>query len=272
MAYAAGIVLYNPDIKRLEENISAIAPQVGDLILIDNGSDDLDDVKKLIPRFDNITLIENGANLGIAKALNQIIDKAEGLGYEWVLTLDQDTVCKPDLISKYDGLIKRAKDHVAVITSNFEDRNVTVESAVEKEYEKVSLCITSGSLNRISCIKAVGGFDEKLFIDMVDYDICYALTRNGYKIIRMNYTGFLHEVGKSTEKRFLGRKMIIYNHSPLRKYYWVRNSIYLKRKYKLGLKADKRVINRFFQTLFFEKDRLPKLKSMLKGAVDGYKL
>ena len=270
--YAAGIVLYNPDIQRLSENISAIAPQVSDVILVDNGSKNFSEISLLISNYNNITYIKNDDNLGIAKALNQIIDKADELGADWVLTLDQDTVCKPDIIEKYHSLAKRAKGNVGIITSKYEDRSVDVDFGLTAQYEKVRFCITSGAFNNISCIKAVGGFDEKLFIDMVDYDICYALLRGGYKIIRMNYTGFLHEVGRSVTKRFFGKNIIIFNHSPLRKYYWVRNSIYLKRKYNLGFGEDSRVIKRMIQTLLYEDNKCEKLKSMLKGAVDGYRL
>ena len=272
MEHAAGIVLFNPDIKRLEENISAISPQVKDVILVDNGSKNADGISSLISRFDNITYIGNADNMGIAKALNQIVEKADELGAKWVLTLDQDTVCKPDIIEQYDRLCRRATDKVAIITSKYEDRSVKVDFGLTAPYVKDSFCITSGAFNNIRCIKAVGGFDEKLFIDMVDYDICYALTRSGYKIIRMNYVGFLHEVGRSVTKRFFGKDIIIFNHSPLRKYYWARNSIYLKRKYKLGLSADKRVINRIIQTVLYETDKVSKLKSMLKGIIDGYRL
>ena len=41
MMIIAGIVLYNPDICRLKENISAIRPQVDKIVLIENGSSDL---------------------------------------------------------------------------------------------------------------------------------------------------------------------------------------------------------------------------------------
>jgi len=272
MAHAAGIVLYNPDINRLEENISSISPQVGELILVDNGSKNIDEINELRAKYQNITYIRNDDNLGIAKALAQIIDKADELGAEWVLTLDQDTVCKADIIERYDSFASRAKDNVAIITSKYEDRSVKVDFGLTKPYEKVDFCITSGAFNNVRCIKAVGGFDEKLFIDMVDYDICYALVRGGYKIIRLNYTGFLHEVGRSVTKRFFGKDIIIFNHSPLRKYYWVRNSIYLKRKYRLGIKADVRVIKRMVQTVLYENDKFHKLKSMFKGVLDGYRL
>ena len=39
MKTLAGIVLYNPDIERLRENIAAIAPQVDTLLFIDNASE-----------------------------------------------------------------------------------------------------------------------------------------------------------------------------------------------------------------------------------------
>ncbi len=272
MKHAAGIVLYNPDIERLRENITAISPQVTKVILIDNASKNIDEIKALAAEFNNIIYIRNADNFGIAKALNQIIDKADELGVEWVLSLDQDSVCQPDIISTYDKLAKRAKENVAIITSKYEDNNVSVDFGLVRAYEKVKFCITSGALNNVRCIKAVGGFDEKLFIDMVDYDICYALTRAGFRIIRMNYIGFCHEVGQSTEKTFFGKKIIIFNHSPLRKYYWVRNSIYLWRKYHLGSEELSRVFKRMIQTLLYEDDAFSKLKSMCKGLADGLKL
>ena len=79
-------------------------------------------------------------------------------------------------------------------------------------------------------------------------------------------------MGRSVTKRFFGKDIIIFNHSPLRKYYWVRNSIYLKRKYRLGIKADVRVIKRMVQTVLYENDKFHKLKSMFKGVLDGYRL
>ena len=41
MKYIAGIVLYNPDLGRLKENIESICKQVDKVILIDNGSDNI---------------------------------------------------------------------------------------------------------------------------------------------------------------------------------------------------------------------------------------
>ena len=58
MNICAGIVLFNPEIERLNENIEHIRKQVPMLILVDNGSNNLEDVKSLICDLPNIILLE----------------------------------------------------------------------------------------------------------------------------------------------------------------------------------------------------------------------
>ena len=72
--FAAGIVSYNPDIKRFKENIDSILSQVDKLIIIENGSKDSEEIIKIIKSYDEnrIKLVVNSKNMGIAKALNQI--------------------------------------------------------------------------------------------------------------------------------------------------------------------------------------------------------
>ena len=43
---AAGIVLYNPDIDRLKKNLEVIESQVEKVFLVDNHSNNLEEVKK----------------------------------------------------------------------------------------------------------------------------------------------------------------------------------------------------------------------------------
>ena len=83
---AAGIVLYNPDLVRLQENILAIKDQVDLIILIENGS-----IKtEYLQQFDSsdIVLLINETNKGIAFALNQICHYCYCHKIPWVLTLD----------------------------------------------------------------------------------------------------------------------------------------------------------------------------------------
>ena len=73
----AGITLFNPDVARLEENISSIYGQVDRVICVDNGSDNIKNIEDcVLNNWKNITIIKNGKNEGIAKALNQMFEFA----------------------------------------------------------------------------------------------------------------------------------------------------------------------------------------------------
>ena len=87
----------------------------------------------------------------------------------------------------------------------------------------------------LSVWQSVGGFCEEMFIDSVDFDICYLIKENGYKILRTNETALLHEVGKSQKKEFCGREELVFNHSPLRCYYIIRNSLLLGKRHNRRL-------------------------------------
>ena len=60
--YAAGIVLYNPKIDRLKENIEAIIPQVKILYCYNNGLGNTQPVMKLLNSYSNIVVFGRGNN------------------------------------------------------------------------------------------------------------------------------------------------------------------------------------------------------------------
>lgn len=268
MKLMTGIVLFNPEIERLKENIDAIYNQVNMVLLVNNGSDNLDKVEELVKDYDRIIIQDNGSNLGIATALKEIMDYAIAQEYDWVLTLDQDSVCQPDLIKTY---LKYCEfDKTGILTCNIVDRNFTIETgfAEGNEYREVPQCITSGSLISVLAYRQTDGFDEKLFIDSVDFDICINMRLHGFKIIKINYDGILHEVGHGKNVKLLFKNYIAYNHSPFRQYYMARNHRYLVMKYPnqfSGVKEMIREIRAEIIILFYEKDKIEKLKSRWKG-------
>ena len=91
--YAAGIVLYKPDMKRLKENLDAIAPQAHHVYCFNNGlGNDQRTARELLGSYDNVTILGDGHNIGIASALNALVRQAHDDGMTWILTLDQDSV------------------------------------------------------------------------------------------------------------------------------------------------------------------------------------
>lgn len=271
MEILAGITLYNPDEHRLIENIEAILPQVDKLICVDNGSKNIEDIKnKVRNKFSGVEIIENNENLGIARALNQMFEYAEEYAYDWVLTLDQDSVCPSKLIEEYKKYID-LRD-VGVISPKMVDRNFEKSIETENSYDYVDKCITSASLTSVESWKKVNGFWEYLFIDFVDHDFCAKCMKNNTRIIRVNSVELLHELGNGEHHTFLGRRVTALNHSPFRKYYMVRNWLIYMHEHRdvINYKKERNSYLFFYlKTLLFEDRKMEKLAQMLKGRRDG---
>lgn len=269
-AIAAGIVTYNPNMERLRDNIYAVIEQVSCIVIIDNASENMGDILSLVNEMDNIQCIRNNINCGIAKALNMIFKKCMGEGYEWVLTLDQDSVVPPNMIEEYR---KNMDVDVAILCPRVIDLNENNEVREDKNNIFVKRCITSGSLTNIMAWNVLNGFDEKMFIDAVDFDFCDRLGKYGYRILQINSVIMMHEIGYTQKKRFLIFPVIVRNHSAFRKYFIAKNIVYLDRKNKCityPVSTLLREIKLLFIVLFYEQDKIHKIKKIMCGIRDGF--
>lgn len=278
-AICAGIVSYNPDINKMMMNYHAIKPQVDVIIIVDNGSENIGELKEHLKLKKDTILIENSKNEGIAKALNQIFTRARECCYKWVLTLDQDSVCSSDIISTYIKHLSLEKVGILCPKVIYEEKDTERKSYLthgfDAESNSVDACMTSGSLTSVEAWTVCGKFDEWMFIDLVDNDFCMRLKKHDYKILRINSATIRHQLGtQETIKLFYGIKIIIYNHSPTRNYYFVRNSIYLiKKHWKISNCFHNLGILIYWESkkLAFEKRKMENLKSLIKGIKDGCK-
>lgn len=289
----AGIVTYNPDLERLAANLASVTSQVSRTLIFDNGSANLREIEELICRMDCVDLEAHPTNAGIAFALNRLAEKARTLAAQWILLLDQDSVAAPRMLAE----LKAAIDgDTAVVTPFIVDRN----KMSVPEYHNLTLppvqyfrraagkgAITSGSLVNLNALAEVGGFDEQLFIDYVDYDFNQRILLAGHRIARVNSTYLLHEVGKAHPTwLYLPRKTLdggwaverfySFGHSAERCYYKARNRVLFTRKFwgRIGLTNEGavQIPQQIFLTLLFERDRLRKLHAFFRGTLDGLRM
>lgn len=264
----AGIVTFNPNIELLKQNIISIIHQVNCIVIFDNGSDNIIDIRKMIETYESVYILNESENRGIAYALNQLCKWADKAGLEWILTLDQDSISPQGLV---ESLCKYISEEVAIVSPNIlykNNENYKIRSSVKSE--NVEWTITSASLTSIKVWREIGGFDEWLFIDGVDYDYGVRANNKGYKVIRTYETELLHELGNLKCIRILGNTIFVTNHSALRKYYMSRNTIYLYHKLKRGHPYIT-ILKYVLKTVFFEKDKMKKLSSIKRGIGDGLK-
>lgn len=213
MDVCAGIVLYNPSQERLTENITAVIDQVSVILLVDNGSKNIQDIEKSLELFDSqkIKLIRNDKNLGIGKALNQILDFSKNNEFEWFLTLDQDSICKPGLIGNYVSFLSdRTNRRIGQLTCNIQDEKlgeIEKKKYNGKDWLEVESCITSGAFNNAFALEESGRYNEKFFIDGVDIEVSLRLRKTGFSVIKLNFNGLDHSLGDGKQISFLFSQM-----------------------------------------------------------------
>lgn len=274
MKTAAGIVLFNPNVIELKANISMIINQVNFLIIVDNNSDNIKDIVGMINNDIRIVLIKNSENLGIASALNQIVKKSISLGCNWTLLLDQDSLTPIEIINQYLRFVDYPK--VGIITLNINDKNDFQNLEEDKiEYEFLETCITSGSFINNDVWLEISGFDESMFIDLVDFEYAVRVRKAGYNIIKLNTIYLTHQLGNLSVRFFFKKKILITNHSALRTYYYSRNYLYYHYKHKDYLNFYEmfyRIPIKVIKIIAYEQDKIIKIKSVFKGIYDGIEM
>ncbi len=269
MNIGAVVVVYNPDFDLLRKNIDAILSERVECVVLVNNSRDVSLEKLRVS--DKIQIINEKENVGIAKALNDGIKYLDSRKFKYVLTMDQDSIIQSGSVEKlYNAFDKKA----AICGCLYVDRNRGTKKQSVDIKEEVKIIITSGNLLKISAWKSVGGFEEKLFIDCVDFDICLKLRKKGYKIFQINDAILSHSVGDVTPRRLLFLKRYPSNHSSFRVYYIFRNNIYMIKKWFfrepiLMLNRFRTLINRTIDIILFEKKKIGKIKMIFKGFIVG---
>ena len=290
----AGMVVYNPNKERLKECLKSIFSQFHQLIVFDNNGS----CRELFADDERFVYLTENQNRGLAYALNKIMEKALLFGYDWLVTLDQDTLLPINLLESYQRYIY--EDNVAVLSPQVIDsrrKYLKVEN-VNEDVTEVEFCITSASCTNLNIWKRLNGFDEWLFIDFIDNDYCKRVRLSGYKIMRLNKVVINQQFGDIELKSprivqfYLKLSEILHNKNiaklsykkkvnPLRVYYVHRNLLYLNKKFVKygGIGYENFYCNSFLGFLIcFTLPSLVRaqkfhsvLKAIFKGLIDGMK-
>ncbi len=269
MKLASIVTLYHPDME-VKKNIETYLNLVSKLYVIDN-TENVEN-KNVLPESEKIVYVPNYENLGVAKALNMGADLARQEGFQWMLTMDQDSCFDPEQL---ETLIEYLENHenqnIGLISPWHNTKSGALKPDIE--VEEVMEVMTSGNIINLEAHQKVGGFKEWLFIDSIDIEYGMNLNKNNYKVIRLNYVTLEHELGDIKIKHVLGRNLVCSNHNYIRRYYIVRNINYVYDMYhdvfpeycefiRNGLKGA------FRNVLVFEKDKYRKIRNMYRGYRD----
>lgn len=272
---AAIVILYNPD-KDVINNIKSYYKYVDEIFVYDNTETTrLDDAYfKGLP---NITYFHDYFNNGISKALNAGCEVCLKKGFDWVLTMDQDTCFSIETIENYIRCFTEfnSKETVAAFGTNY--KRTPSESSDSCSYKDAERLITSGMLVNLANYKKVGGFDEALFIDLVDDDYCIAAKKKGLRLIQFTNIYITHNLGTAVYRSSIKSLFLIKKkkeiHPPLRCYYMYRNLLYIEAKYKVSNFKQvsylrKVVISHLKVCLLYGRDSLNIIKYLIRAKRD----
>jgi rhamnosyltransferase len=289
---AAVIVLYEPD-ESLAENIDACRAEVDLVLAVDNTPRPHEGLAELLAAR-GVQYMPLGENRGVAAALNLGCQRARELGFEWALTLDQDSTVTPAMVARLCECVELgqvvsgqmqpsasstklachmlpAPEQVALVAPVWQQvGGIPVDT--RPECWPVDETLTSGSLTRLSALAELGWFREDLFIDRVDIEYCMRAQLNGWHILQRLDAVLVHRMGQLRRVTF-PVSCFVTDYPPLRRYYMVRNVLELRRLYRHEFPAWIRRERQYWskelvKVLLFEPDRAAKVLMMLRGLLD----
>ncbi len=212
------IVSYNAR-RFLDEMLTSVSKQTYapvEVVFVDNGSSD-DSVGFVRERFPDVTVIENGENLGYGVANNVGIGAARGA---YIFLLNTDTIIMPDSIASLVEFMERNPEAGAAQSKLLLGLDgVLIDSAgsymtrsgflhhhgwsdtdgpeYAREFEIFSAKGASLILRR-SVIEQVGLFDDDFFLYFEESDLCWRIWLAGYSISYVPESVVYHEGGGVT--------------------------------------------------------------------------
>lgn len=216
-------VLYNPD-PEVVENVDSYRSLVGKTILVDNSNKDNSQMFASMTNVEYIPLMENS---GIAHATNVGIETSTE---KYILTMDQDSRFSQDLIDAYLRFLEEYDvANIGALTPQYAtDRHKIEKNASSKV---ILLSMQSGTLIKRNVFNEIGLFNEKLFLDVVDWEFFLRMNQENIKMVQVKDAILSHHPAITKVANFGILKLKYGIASPMRYYYQARNLLWTARKY-----------------------------------------
>lgn len=247
-------VAFNPHGPRLRRQVAALRGQVARIVVIDNASTPPVE-ETLGPDAHGVEIVRLAENRGVAHGFNRGIEQGRRAGARHVLLLDDDSIPAADMVPALVAALERCRSRpdaapVAAVGPRVRDDRHEIEfpfirlgwlrnrrlhcAAAEDGVIACDFLISSGSLVCLAAIDALGGFDEALFIDSVDFEWCSRARARGFALYGACAASLDHELGES--RRLVNGTVRMVVHSPERLYYMTRNRVLLYQRDYVPLK------------------------------------
>jgi rhamnosyltransferase len=270
------LVTYEPNIVELNSAIKRLLLETNTLVICNNSQKDVVYVE------DKVKIFNFRDNLGIAKAQSIGMEWAFSNGADFIIQMDQDSILEKGTVNKllksYQLLTSKGykigvlgPKHYDKETKEVDQARIIKGKEIDGKYSIINATISSSSLISKKAYLSVGGMEDGLFIDAVDFEYCWRLKTKGFITVRDNDILLGHRVGDG-KKKIIG-KIDARIPSPIRHYYHIRNLfLLLFRGYVPFYWKVSNLFKLFLKIIiypFLFDDGLKRVRYMLKGVKDG---
>ena len=258
------VVTYYPENDLLVRNVQAFIEHV-DKVLIWENTPSPDKLQYRFITHEKVEYYGDGIN-SISRALNFAWEYANENGFDYMLTMDQDSYFENfDFYVGKTVLCKDAPEGIWTPQMNGEN--------VSSEYEEIDIPITSGMLASVKIVNAIGGWNESYTIASVDDEFFLQAHQCKIKKYKVKDASLLQRFGITQVVTVFGHKLELRNYGPQRLYDIYRNNIILIRKYPKIDYLRKNFFHYWLKAIvlvfLFEKQRFKKTAAIFKGIISG---
>lgn len=237
MTKASIIILTNNRkqlLKQCLDSLIATGLSENEIILVDNGSSD--GTSEMVKNYENLILVKNKKNLGVAKARNQGVKKAKG---KFIIFLDDDTLIKKAKFSEIMDFMKK-DSNVAIVGPKILYPDGKIQESARKfptplavlwrgtflarafpnahfykDYiladfdhrmpKEVDWVMGACQVIRRETFDKIGFLDERYFFGYEDIDFCFRAKKAGFKVIYYPFAEIIHYYRRKSARSVLNR-------------------------------------------------------------------
>lgn len=178
-------------------------------------------------QIDGLTLLQDGRNKGLGGALNAGLSEAQRQGCNAVVLFDQDSSPPSCFIETLFQGLAEAGPRTLVGPLLVDDTHAYPQTPTISTMPKLAnvTCVaTSGMCFRLDGLQPADHFTEDLFLDFVDFDWCWRMRKNGWRVYRLMSLPMPHRLGIA-QRSFLG--LTYHVPAPFRHYFQFRDTLCL---------------------------------------------
>jgi rhamnosyltransferase len=235
-----------------------------------------DGILRELERDSSIQVLRHRKNRGIARGLNDGLDRALQTNSPWLLTVDQDSAISPDyvtsLLTQAQMRVKAGERLGALGAETVNDESGALRYPVSGDSKNLVTeeVIQTGTLWSVDALGSLGGFNEDFVIDAVDAAACLALRQSDFTVGGAAGLSLEHRIGSSRTIRVGSRTIMITGHSPERRASMIRNRLRLfpgefAQSPRHAFRTLRRVGTNQAVGLLTEPDKSAKLKGTIQG-------